>query len=176
MTAHDPGTPTPVELDKTYGGHEFEYESHTDLFRCTECRTYEVSALAGLDGMIRPCPGLAAWHGDPERVYLLLTQADVPGEPYSPPLSLLVRETGLGRAPRYSRRGGRQLIETAPSVVDELARRIKAMTYTVAGRQVAAASEIQRLTAAAGQAVIAENHAAYVAEYGEQAADEESGR
>ncbi|MCK2145362.1 hypothetical protein ACWGS5_13385 [Streptomyces albidoflavus] len=30
--------------DDAYGGHEFEYESSTDLFRCTECRVYEVVA------------------------------------------------------------------------------------------------------------------------------------
>jgi len=44
-----------------YGGHEFAYESHTDLFRCTRCRVYEVTARK--DGEITRCPG------------------DVPGEP-----------------------------------------------------------------------------------------------
>ncbi len=29
----------PAETD--FGGHEFEYESHTDLFRCVRCRQYE---------------------------------------------------------------------------------------------------------------------------------------
>ncbi|MEU9757822.1 hypothetical protein AB0D90_32715 [Streptomyces althioticus] len=27
-----------TEPDDGFGGHEFEYESSTDLFRCTECR------------------------------------------------------------------------------------------------------------------------------------------
>lgn len=27
-----------------FGGHEFCYESHTDLFRCAKCRVYEVTA------------------------------------------------------------------------------------------------------------------------------------
>ena len=44
-----------------YGGHEFAYESATDLFRCVRCRVYEVTARK--DGQITQCPG------------------DVPGEP-----------------------------------------------------------------------------------------------
>ncbi|MFF3489565.1 hypothetical protein ACFYXC_41040 [Streptomyces sp. NPDC002701] len=61
------------------------------------------------------------------------------------------------------------LVESAPSVVDELVRRIRQITATVDGRQVPIASSIEHLTAEAGRAVIAENHAAYVAEYGEPA-------
>ena len=38
-----------------FGGHEFGYESHTDLFRCTRCRAYEV--VARKDGAITQCPG-----------------------------------------------------------------------------------------------------------------------
>ena len=45
-----------------FGGHEFAYESSTDLFRCAHCREYEVT-VRGDDGSITECPG------------------DVPGEP-----------------------------------------------------------------------------------------------
>lgn len=48
-------------MSDMFGGHEFAYESATDLFRCTHCRVYEVTARA--DGEITQCPG------------------DVPGEP-----------------------------------------------------------------------------------------------
>lgn len=39
-----------------FGGHEFYYEGHTDLFRCIRCHMYEVTARAG-DGPIKPCAG-----------------------------------------------------------------------------------------------------------------------
>src|SRR3954469_2786431 len=42
------------------GGHEFEYERDTDLFRCTECGEYEVVAEAD-DGTFTACPGLPGW-------------------------------------------------------------------------------------------------------------------
>ncbi len=56
-----PATPeTPgqaaVQPDDPYGGHEFAYESHTDLFRCIRCHMYEVTARAE-DGPIKPCTG-----------------------------------------------------------------------------------------------------------------------
>jgi hypothetical protein len=159
--------------DDRFGGHEFEYESTTDLFRCTECGMYEVVALSADDCTIRPCPGLESWGDDPRRVYLLLTEnPEAPsgqGNPYRPYLSWLVRNTGLGRAPRYSFRDGRQLIETAPGVAAELARRVKAMTFDVGDRKVPTVSSAVQVTAEEGQAIIAENHAAYVAEYGEPA-------
>lgn len=60
-------------------------------------------------------------------------------------------------------------MESAPSVVAELARRIELITSTVDGRQVPAVASVEHLTAEAGRAVIAENYAAYVAEYGEPA-------
>lgn len=44
-----------------FGGHEFAYESSTDLFRCTRCRKYEVTVREG--DVLSPCDG------------------DVPGEP-----------------------------------------------------------------------------------------------
>uniref|UniRef100_UPI003F49B423 hypothetical protein n=1 Tax=Microtetraspora malaysiensis TaxID=161358 RepID=UPI003F49B423 len=53
--------------------------------------------------------------------------------------------------------------------VIELARRIELITFTVEGRQVPAVSSVDHLTAEAGRAIIAENYAAYVAEYGEPA-------
>ncbi|WP_272896122.1 hypothetical protein [Nonomuraea sp. MG754425] len=43
------------------------------------------------------------------------------------------------------------------------------MTVTVEGRQVPIISGTEHLTAETGRAVIAENYAAYVAEYGEPA-------
>jgi len=52
----------PAEAADPFGGHEFAYESSTDLFRCTHCRAYEVT-VRGDDGKIAQCPG------------------DVPGEP-----------------------------------------------------------------------------------------------
>lgn len=51
--------PAPADM---FGGHEFAYESGSDLFRCARCRAYEVTAR-GDDGEISQCPG------------------DVPGEP-----------------------------------------------------------------------------------------------
>jgi hypothetical protein len=38
-----------------FGGHDFRYESSTDLFRCATCRGYEVSLRE--EGGIKPCPG-----------------------------------------------------------------------------------------------------------------------
>lgn len=54
-----PGYAYPVP--DPYGGHEFAYESSTDLFRCRYCRKYEVTVRQG--EQIIPCEG------------------DVPGEP-----------------------------------------------------------------------------------------------
>lgn len=51
----------PDSEDDGFGGHEFAYESSTDLFRCTRCRRYEVTVREG--DQITPCEG------------------DVPGEP-----------------------------------------------------------------------------------------------
>jgi hypothetical protein len=48
-------------MSDMFGGHEFAYESSTDLFRCTRCRAYEVTVRSGEE--ITECPG------------------DVPGEP-----------------------------------------------------------------------------------------------
>lgn len=157
-----------TEPDDGFGGHEFEYESSTDLFRCTECRVYEVVAR-DTDGPIKPCTGLVGYGGDTERVYLLLTEN--PALPYSGAafLSTKVRSTGIGRAPRFSWRDGKLLVESAPSVVAELARRIELFTSTIEGQQVPAVASVDHLTAEAGQAVLAENYAAYVAEFGEPA-------
>lgn len=52
VTAATPGS------DDPFGGHEFAYESHTDLFRCVRCHTYEVSARKGpVPGEFEPCTG-----------------------------------------------------------------------------------------------------------------------
>ncbi|MDM4723313.1 hypothetical protein QTQ03_28320 [Micromonospora sp. WMMA1363] len=67
-------TESPVANEPdTFGGHEFEYEQETDLFRCSECRVYEVLVRES-DGPIKPCTGLVGYGGDSERVYLLLTE------------------------------------------------------------------------------------------------------
>ncbi|WP_448334009.1 hypothetical protein [Streptomyces sp. DSM 41534] len=157
-----------AESDDGFGGHEFEYESSTDLFRCTECRVYEVVAR-DTDGPIKPCTGLIGYGGDTERVYLLLTVSSELHDGYVTSLATRVRSTGIGRTPRFSRRAGRMLVESAPSVVAELARRIEQIAFTVGGQQVPAVSSIDRLTAEAGWAIIAENYASYVAKYGEDA-------
>lgn len=154
--------------DDGFGGHEFEYEQVSDLFRCSECRVYEVAAR-DTGGPIKPCTGLVGYGGDTERVYLLLTEN--PALPYSPGgfLAGKVRSTGIGQAPRFSWRDGKLLVESAPSVVADLARRIDQLTLAVDGRQVSVVASVDHLTAEAGRAVLAENYAAYVAEYGEPA-------
>ncbi|MGY0064251.1 hypothetical protein ACWY4P_48805 [Streptomyces sp. LZ34] len=50
-----------------------------------------------------------------------------PALPYSRAAFLVtsVRSTGIGRAPRFSWRDGRLLVDSAPNVVAELARRIE---------------------------------------------------
>ncbi|MFF3731014.1 hypothetical protein ACFYXM_11990 [Streptomyces sp. NPDC002476] len=154
--------------DDRFGGHEFEYEQTTDLFRCTECRVYEVVARDA-DGPIAPCTGLVGYGGDTERVYLLLTENPALPYSYGTAVATIVRGTGIGRAPRFSWRDGRLLVESAPSVVADLARRIKQITVPVGGLQVPAVVSVDHLTEDAGKAVIAENYQAYVAEYGEPA-------
>lgn len=157
-----------TEPDDGFGGHEFEYESSTDLFRCTECRVYEVAAR-DTDGPIKPCTGLVGYGGDTERVYLLLTENPALQYSHAAFLATKVRSTGIGRAPRFSWRDGKLLVESAPSVVAELARRVELITSTIEDRQVHAVASVDRLTAEAGRAVLAENYAAYVAEFGEPA-------
>jgi len=53
-------------------------------------------------------------------------------------LATSVRSTGIGRAPRFLWRDGRLLVESAPTVVAELARRIELITSTIEDRQVPA--------------------------------------
>lgn len=157
-----------TEPDGGFGGHEFEYESSTDLFRCSKCRVYEVVAR-DTDGPIKPCTGLVGYGGDTERVYLLLTQNPALQSSHAAFLATKAARTGIGQAPRFSWRDGRLLVESAPSVVAELARQIAQITVTVGGRQVPAVASVDHLTAEGGWAVISENRAAYVAEYGEPA-------
>ncbi|WP_333745718.1 hypothetical protein [Streptomyces sp. IBSBF 2950] len=151
-----------------FGGHEFEYEQVTDLFRCTECRVYEVVAR-DTDGPITPCTGLVGYGGDTERVYLLLTENPDLRYSHAAFLATKVRSTGIGRPVRFGYRDGKHLFESAPSVVDELAREAALIMSTIEDRPVPAVASVQYLTAEAGRAVIAENYAAYVAEYGEPA-------
>ncbi|RZD62950.1 hypothetical protein C0Q58_14310 [Streptomyces albidoflavus] len=75
----------------------------------------------------------------------------------------------MGRAPRFSWRDGKLLVESAPSVVAELARQVELITTTVEDRQVPAVASVEHFTAEAGRVVLAENYAAYVAEFGEPA-------
>lgn len=160
-----------TEPDDGFGGHEFEYESSTDLFRCTECRVYEVVARDA-DGPIKPCTpctGLVGYGGDTERVYLLLTENPALQYSHAAFLATKVRSTGIGRAPRFSWRDGKLLVESAPSVVAELVRLVELITSTIEDRQVPAVASVDRLTAEAGRAVLAENYAAYVAEFGSPA-------
>lgn len=159
---------TEAVTDDGFGGHEFEYEQVTDLFRCTECRVYEVAARDA-DGPIKPCAGMVGYGGDTERVYLLLTENPALPDHVVASLATSIRSTGIGRAPRFSWRDGRLLVESAPSVVADLTRRIELITYTIDGRQVPAVSSVDHITAEAGRSIIAENYAAYVAEYGEPA-------
>ena len=55
-----------------------------------------------------------------------------------------VHSTGIGRTPRFSWRDGKLLVESAPSVVDELARRIEVITSPTEGVPVVAS--VDRLT------------------------------
>jgi hypothetical protein len=162
------GTNPVTDPTDGFGGHEFEYESSTDLFRCTECRVYEVTARDA-DGTITPCTGLVGYGGDTERVYLLLTENPELPDNYVSALATRIRDTGIGRAPRFSWRDQRLLVESAPSVVAELARQVKQITFDFHGRQVLAVSSVDHLTAEEGRAIIAANYAAYVAKYGEPA-------
>ncbi len=165
-TAREPGRD--VQGDP-YGGHEFEYESTTDLFRCTECRQYEIVARKNApdDLPITPCPGWKV-EGDPYRAYLLVTDnPEVPEGGYGAALANTIGRTGLGRTPRYSWRAGRLLVQTAPSVADDLARQIRGIRFDVDGRKLPAVSSVERISVEAAQDILTENYAAYVAEYGE---------
>jgi hypothetical protein len=69
MTEREPDWDTIAEQeiesrrDAQFGGHDFRYESSTDLFRCAICRAYEVTQREE-DGIgIKPCPGPVS--GDP---------------------------------------------------------------------------------------------------------------
>lgn len=42
-----------------FGGHEFEYESTNDLFRCVHCGGYEIALRDRETGEIPECPGPA---------------------------------------------------------------------------------------------------------------------
>jgi hypothetical protein len=167
-TARQPG---PDVQGGPFGGHEFEYDSTTDLFRCTECRQYEVTARkdAPDDLPITPCPGWRV-EGDPYRAYLLVTDnPEVPEGGYGAALASKIEATRLGRTPRYSWRDGRLLVQSAPSVAGDLARRIWGIRFDVDGREVPAVSSVERISVEAAQEILAENYAAYAARWGEPA-------
>lgn len=168
MAARAIDTAGPVSTgppDDGFGGHEFEYESSTDLFRCWLCKEYEVTARAA-EGPIAPCTGMAGYNGDTERVYLLLTL-----NPHVDALAFIagrISATGIGRAPRFSYDvvEGRLLVESAPGVVDELIGKIRQITVPWPGGEVRAVQDVERLTAAEGKQILADNYTTYVATYG----------
>jgi hypothetical protein len=49
-----------IEIKRThpqgFGGHEFEYVSFDDLFKCSKCDAYEVVVRDGVTGVISLCP------------------------------------------------------------------------------------------------------------------------
>ncbi|WP_372672678.1 hypothetical protein [Amycolatopsis kentuckyensis] len=154
-----------------YGGHRFDYESLNDLFKCSDCGEYEVVARND-DGSITPCRGLPSYADDPERVYLLLTENPAKADGGTAWISGRIREGKTGRSVRFGWRNGRWIIESAPSVVDQLEDHVKTITALAHGAgldgpRVLAFIKVQRLTAAEGQQVIADNYASYVEKYGE---------
>lgn len=48
---------TPGQAADPFGGHEFHYESHTDLFRCIRCHAYEVTVRDDSPIGLMPCAG-----------------------------------------------------------------------------------------------------------------------
>ncbi|MBN9748607.1 hypothetical protein DMP23_47355 [Amycolatopsis sp. A1MSW2902] len=152
--------------DDGFGGHEFEYESHTDLFRCHLCREYEVTARAD-GGPISPCPGLPGYGGETERVYLLLHENPRKRDGGGAGLARRIWASGIGRTVRFCYRDGRWLIESAPGVVDELQRQIAKIPCTLPdGSTAPAFTATEQIAFAEGQRILAENYAAYVAKYG----------
>ncbi|MGW1817400.1 hypothetical protein ACWCQM_28000 [Streptomyces sp. NPDC002125] len=98
-------------------------------------------------------PGLVGYGGDTERVYLLLTENPDPPYRHAAFLATKVHSTGIGQAPKFSWRGtGSCWSSRRP-----------------ASSQSWPAGSLAHLTMEAGRAVLAENYAAYVAEYGEDA-------
>lgn len=171
----DAGTVVEQSTRTQFGGHEFSYVSTDDLFRCDFCKAYEVSVRT--DGQtIKPCPGLAGYNGDTERVYLLVTlNPELPHSGFYGSFCRAVFDTGIGHAPRFSPRkqGHRelQLIETAPSVVDQLEHQIRDMRPNFRGDTTGMphctyATGIERLTAQQGREFLGQNRAAYVVKYG----------
>jgi hypothetical protein len=59
--------------------------------------------------------------------------------------------------------------QSAPSVVDELAHRIRGIRFDIDGRKVAAFLSVERISVETAQGILAENYAAYVAKWGEPA-------
>ncbi|ATY17272.1 hypothetical protein CU254_42570 (plasmid) [Amycolatopsis sp. AA4] len=152
--------------DDGFGGHEFDYEARTDLFRCHLCGQYEATARSD-DGPIEPCTGLPGYGGDTERVYLLLHENPRRADLGTAWIAGRIRETGIGRTVRFGCRDGRWLVESAPRVVDELQRRVGEIPCTlVDGGTAPAFTGAEQLSSAEGRQVIAENYAAYVAKYG----------
>lgn len=163
-------------VDDAFGGHEFNYEQSTDLFRCWMCKQYEAVARSD-DGSIAPCPGLAEYRGATERLYLKVIFA--PGVRSNPWLADKVGAPRLGRLPRFATGPGYWLVETVPDLAAALEKHVKGLTTTKwtrsldgdrpAGETTAFAS-IERLSASEGQALIADHYIAYVAEFGEPGA------
>lgn len=159
--------------DNGWGGHIFEYESNTDLFRCDYCQVYEATARHGRPaGAIAPCTGLPAYQFTTERAYLRATENRQVKSWMGTIVASGVRDSGWGRVPRFGWREGVWMVETVPALVGQLAAHAEQMTLPDPVRpetlsSARAFTTIERLTAEQGREVIAANYAAYVAEYGD---------
>ncbi|WP_217368202.1 hypothetical protein [Kitasatospora sp. MMS16-BH015] len=157
-------TAHPARALRELGGHAFGYESAGRLVRCAECGAYE-GGVSAADGTVTPCTGFAGYGGDHGRVYLLVTVRPELRDGWVTPLIWRIEQTGLARTPQYPWRDGQLLVESAPSVVEDLANRIRGVAFDLAGRsRVPAAAAIRQLSEPAGRAVLEANRAAYLAE------------
>lgn len=114
---------------KYYGGHEFGYESTSDLFKCCYCGVYEVTARADAteEAPIKPCLGLACWEGETERRYFQIRRPGTTSLDYDHMRALddnvhhLVRNSGVVRSIPYSRRldaTTTPVYETTPAYIE----------------------------------------------------------
>ncbi|WP_367139645.1 hypothetical protein [Saccharothrix sp. HUAS TT1] len=160
-------------IDHEWGGHDFGL-TREDVYQCWMCERHEVTVRRD-DGTIEPCPGMAAWGDDPARVHLLLTiNPDAP-DFLTSAVAWSVGKTRLGRTPQYSYRddGRLLLVESAPTVADELKFRIERLDLRCRPVSIhrvndtPAVASIARITDEQARRYIAENYAAYLAKYGE---------
>lgn len=116
---------------KYFGGHEFDYESVSDLFKCCFCGVYEVVARknATEDAPITLCPGLACWEGETERRYFQVRWPGTTSLDFDRMRALddqvhgVVRATGVVRSIPYSRRldaTTTSIYETTPAHIENV--------------------------------------------------------